>query len=170
MARTANFLAHGGYVRHPDDKNCTCFWCGGSVPSPSWDYTPPRKEVALIDQLAKKFRELYPGVPFYAVTCCERCKNTMYYHKLNLLTMDQKRAFWAVRRTANVDVNDIESRLVASTMKSWQIKLADGQIVDKPEEVCTQEELIEKRMYLESLKPADSKPFNPLTDIADFGS
>src|SRR5574337_1076883 len=146
MPKTTSFLTGYGYIRHPEDVDHKCFWCGVHVQN-GWDYTPPRKKVAGIERAAKAWREMNPGQPFYAVTCCEGCRGAMYSKQLSLLTITHKKFFWS-RRAKHPDAADgIVDIVKQNLMYPWQVRLGDGSVTDKPDEMCNAEELQAKRVF-----------------------
>lgn len=156
MPKTTTFSTKYGYVRHPDDVDGQCFWCGDFAHH--WDYTPPRKEVARIESVAETWRRTNPGQKFYAVQCCEQCKNRMYNKRLELLTMTHKKFFWSTRKKESVTVDGMIDIVKRNSMFPWQVRLGDGSVADKPDEMCNSEELQAKRIFYGQPAPDVPEP------------
>lgn len=139
MPKTTTFNSKYGYVRHPDDKDGVCFWCGDEAVN-TWDYTPCR-DIAQFPDIMKMIGETPT-----AVTACKKCIATSLYRKSSHRTIEAKRRLFADVRRAREEKR-AKYRNMAS-MHPWQWRdLESGRIYDYPEETLSIEILQMKREF-----------------------
>ena len=141
MSKSTSFSTDFGYIRHPEDRDHICFWCGNDVKN-TWDYTPHR-HIARSSELMAKLEQPY------AVQACTRCINKTTYRKTELLTIQTKRDFFNVWMRQRTDRFAKIEKAVDPEWKMWQVKLADGSLADMPEYLLND---LQRAMKLEYYK------------------
>ncbi len=140
MPKVTSFNPDFGYIRHPNDVDHTCFWCGVPVAN-TWDYTPNRQ--------ITRHTELHVNLqkPFYAVQSCSSCINKMAYRKLMLLTIESKLLYFKLAKEKAIISLDRAVNIIKSNCKSWQAVLEDGSITDVPNEFLSEYQIEAKRLH-----------------------
>lgn len=141
MPKTTTFNPEYGYIRHPEDRDHICFWCGRAVTTNTWDYTPHRhigKHAELMAQI---------NTQPYAVQACTHCINRTAYRKMELTTIEKKRLYFSIaNKKAALELLNMQAQ-IESKWHAWQVKLPTGELVDRPESELSEFVLECKRQH-----------------------
>lgn len=162
MPKIIKSMCDYGYTLYPESKEGTCFYCD-SPNDDRHDYLPPRtvvKSEALMSAWGVSERWIVPA--------CASCLNRLSYHKFNLKSPVEKR----MKIKNIIDVSSTREkklldRMQLSNLKPWEVRLQNGDIVEADDSILDEKALAAKIDHKRKL--ADVKPFDPSTDIADFG-
>ncbi len=127
MSRSKNFSQLYGYTLHPDSVENKCFWCDRSCGN-TFDYTPHRtigRDQLIVDHL---------NLEKISVTACTSCIGNSTNNKMTLLTIFDKRMYFEQRKMAlDGKTAKISDLLTSSPVRPWQLKLENGDVIDKPD-------------------------------------
>lgn len=149
MSRAKTFSSQYGYTLHPDSVDDTCFWCGDKC-GHTWDYTPHR-HVGRDDKVVEHLK-----LERIAVPACTRCIAKTSYRKAQLLTMDEKHAYFEAEREKQSEVFTLSTRLMsAPRVHMWQRTIeGTGEVIDVPDNELNSFERKAKQMFIKKQEEA----------------
>lgn len=172
-------IAKYGHQLYPTEDHTICFYCGEST-NGRYDYIP-MTEIAKNEELMVKW-----GRPEkWAVPSCKRCADIVAYKKLELRTPEERRMY-IVGNGHNRQSKYLGDQLDALNQKPWFMSSGDGKwyepdplmlkgydakLYDQMEQYYRANpdkasDVIKSHFGLG--EPKFDKPFDPLTDIAEF--